>query len=175
MASAKPAAREDPPADDEGLLAAPDDPRPLGEYGLLVATFATIFSLVTAAARRQRRLPERIGPGDVLLGGVATQKLARLVTKEKVTSPVRAPFTRAATAEPGEARERPRGSGVRRAVGELMLCPFCLAQWIAAAYTLGLLFAPRATRLVAAMMSVTAVSDYLPLAYKAAENRREPQ
>ncbi len=34
-------------------------------------------------------------------------------------------------------------------------------------------FAPRVTRLIAAMMSVVAFSDFLQLAYKGAENRRD--
>lgn len=146
--------------------------RPVGEYGLLIATFATVFSAGAAAARRQGRLPERVNAGDVVLGGLATQKLSRLVAKEKVTSAVRAPFTEAEAQGP-EVQERPRGRGVRYALGELLLCPFCLAQWIAAAFALGLVFAPRFTRLVMAMNAMAAISDYLQVGYKAAENRRE--
>jgi hypothetical protein len=55
----------------------------------------------------------------------------------------------------------------------LFLCPFCLAQWIGATHAMGLVFAPRVTRLIAAMMSVVAVSDFLQLAYRGAENRRD--
>jgi hypothetical protein len=147
---------------------------PLAEYGLLIATFATLFSVGTAAARRQGRLPERVRAGDVVLGGMATQKLSRLVAKEKVTSPVRAPFTEVDEDAPGEPRERPAGrSGLRHTVGELLLCPFCLSQWIAAGFTLGLLYAPRVTRLVMAMNAMVGVSDLLQVAYKAAENRRD--
>jgi hypothetical protein len=58
-------------------------------------------------------------------------------------------------------------------IGELFLCPFCLAQWIGATHAMGLVFAPRVTRLIAAMMSVVAVSDFLQLAYRGAENRRD--
>ncbi len=38
-------------------------------------------------------MPERIGPGDILLLGVATHKLGRLLAKDWVTSFLRAPFT----------------------------------------------------------------------------------
>ncbi|MDQ4041745.1 MAG: DUF1360 domain-containing protein [Actinomycetota bacterium] len=113
--------------------------------------------------------------GDVVLGGLATQKLSRLVAKEKVTSAVRAPFTEVERTGPDEEQERPaRGGAVRRAVGELVLCPFCLAQWIAAGFTLGLLYAPRVTRLVMAMNAMAGLSDFAQIAYKAAENRRDP-
>jgi hypothetical protein len=145
------------------------------EYGVVIATFATLFSVATAAARRQGRLPPRVGAGDVVLGGLATQKLSRLVAKEKVTSAVRAPFTEVEKTGSGEEHERPaRGGGLRRAVGELLLCPFCLAQWIAAGFTLGLLYAPRVTRLVMAMNAIAGLSDFVQIAYRAAENRRDP-
>jgi hypothetical protein len=60
-------------------------------------------------------------------------------------------------------------------VGELLVCPFCLSQWIAAAFALGLMYAPRVTRLIMAMTAMVAISDFLQVAYKAAENRREPE
>ena len=148
--------------------------KPLAEYGLLIATFATLFSVGTAAARRQGRLPTRVGAADVILGGMATQKLSRMVTKDRVASPVRAPFTEAERTPSGDVEERPAGGGLRQAIGELLTCPFCLAQWIGAGFTLGLLYAPRVTRLVMAMNAMVGVSDFLQIAFKAAENRREP-
>ena len=139
------------------------------EYEGLLAAFATIFSVGVVAARRRGRMPEHVRADDIALGGIATFKVARLLSKDRVTSPVRAPFTRGEGEE-----ERPRGRGVRYVIGELFLCPFCLAQWIGAAYAMGLVFAPRVTRLIAAMMSVVALSDFLQLVYKAAETRRDP-
>ena len=148
--------------------------KPLAEYGVVLATFATLVSVGTAAARRQGRLPERVRAGDVVLGGLATQKLSRLVAKEKVTRPVRAPFTDLEPTGFDGSRERPtRDGGLRYAMGELLLCPFCLAQWIAALFTLGLLYAPRVTRLVMAMNAMAGLSDFVQVTYKAAENRRE--
>jgi hypothetical protein len=148
--------------------------KPLAEYGLLIATFTTVFSVGAAAARRQGRLPDRVRAGDVILGGMATQKLSRLVTKDRVGAPVRAPFTESERTPAGDVEERPARGGLRQAVGELLTCPFCLAQWIAAGLTLGLLYAPRFTRLVMAMNAMAGVSDFLQIAYKAAENRRQP-
>jgi hypothetical protein len=148
-------------------MAGVDEAKPLQEYGALAAAFATILSVGVAAARRQGRIPDRVPASDIALGGIATYKCARLISKDRVTSPVRAPFTRGEGEE-----ERPRGRGVRYVIGELLVCPFCLAQWIAAAYILGLVFAPRITRLLAAMMAVVGLSDFLQVAYRAAENRR---
>jgi hypothetical protein len=150
-------------------------PEPLAEYGALIATFTTIVGVGAAAAWRQGRMPERVRADDIVIGGVAAQKVARLVAKDRIASPVRAPFTEVeGKGRSAEMEERPRGRGVRRVIGELLTCPFCLSQWIAAAYVLGLVFAPRVTRFVAAMMAVVGLSDFLQIAYKAAENRRDP-
>jgi hypothetical protein len=149
------------------------EPRALGEYAAMMAAFATSFGVAVAAARRRRgTLPERIGAGDVVMAGVATQKLSRLIAKDRVTSVVRAPFTREeGPGGPAEVSEVPRGGRVRRAIGELVLCPFCLSQWVAGGFTVGLLLAPRPTRVVIGMFDMVALSDFLQVAYKAAEER----
>jgi len=145
-----------------------DEPRPLAAHGLLIATFATLLGAGIAAGRRRRDgLPERIGAGDVVMAGIATHKLSRLVTKDKVTGVLRAPFTRyEGSAGPAEIEESPRGRGLRYAIGELLVCPYCFDQWLAGAFTCGLLAAPRPTRVMAAMLNMVALSDFLQIAYK---------
>ena len=101
------------------------------------------------------------------MAGVATHKLSRLVTKDKVTGVLRAPFTRyEGSAGPAEIEESPRGLGLRYAIGELLVCPYCFDQWLAGAFTCGLLAAPRPTRVMAAMLNMVALSDFLQIAYK---------
>ena len=101
---------------------------------------------------------------------VATHKLSRTLAKDRVTSAVRAPFTRfEGDAGPGEVSEVARGRGLRRAVGELLVCPYCLGLWIAAALTAGLLVAPRATRWGASVLVALTGSDLLQIAYAKAE------
>jgi hypothetical protein len=56
-------------------------------------------------------------------------------------------------------------------VGELLVCPFCLDQWVATGYAAGLVVAPRATRFVASIMATVAISDFLQIGYKASEQR----
>jgi Protein of unknown function (DUF1360) len=102
---------------------------------------------------------------------VATHKASRLAAKDRVTSGVRAPFTRfEGDAGPGEVSEEARGSGLRRAVGELVICPYCISLWIATALAGGLVVAPRATRWVASVLSAMFGSDLLQIAYKKAED-----
>jgi hypothetical protein len=111
---------------------------------------------------------------DVALVGAATYKLSRLLTKQKVTSPLRAPFTEyAGPGGPGEVNVRPVGDGWRRSVGELVSCPFCLGVWIATAGSFGLHLAPRATRFLLATFAAVGVSDLLHFVHVDLEHRAE--
>ena len=132
-----------------------------GYLGSLTA-FGALVTLGTLAARaRGQQLPERYALSDLVLGGVATHKVSRLLSKSSVTSPVRAPFTEfEEAAGSAEHTETPQGdSGVRHTIGELLTCPFCLGQWVGTAYVAGLALAPRAARTWAAVFTVTAVAD----------------
>jgi uncharacterized protein DUF1360 len=153
---------------------APDhEHRPLGGYSVLSAIFGTSFvGGLVAVHRAGRPLPDELSVKDIVLIGIATHKLSRLITKDKVTSSVRAPFThyQEATGH-GEVSEQPRGEGLRLAIGELLVCPYCLAQWIAGAFTVGHVAAPRLTRLLASMWTAHALADAAQLAYSAAEKR----
>jgi Protein of unknown function (DUF1360) len=150
--------------------APPDEHKPLAGYALLMVAFNALCAGALVASRS--RLTERVETRDLTLLTIATHKLSRLIAKDKVTSAVRAPFTRFEDdAGPSEVSETPRGTGVRKAVGELISCPFCVAQWIAAAALFGLIYAPRTTRFVAAMFTIVAGSDFLQLAYKAAQDK----
>jgi Protein of unknown function (DUF1360) len=152
---------------------APDAERPLGSYAILTGAYVAIFGGTLLALRaRGHELPTRLAAGDVVHIGIASHKLSRLITKDKVTSFARAPFTR--FQEPGgqgEVEEQPYGHGLRLAVGELLVCPYCLAQWAATGLTLGLVGAPRFTRLFSAMLVAHSVSDFLQIAYRAAEDQ----
>jgi hypothetical protein len=161
------------PAEDAVAGYAPHEHRPLAAYAGLTAAFgATLGGALVALRAAGRELPESLSPGDLALAGVATHKVSRLLAKDKVTSFIRAPFTRyQESAGHGELEEAPRGSGAQYAIGELLVCPYCLAQWVAAGFAVGLVAAPRTTRLVAGIYAAETLSDFLQLAYKAAEER----
>jgi hypothetical protein len=151
---------------------APDRP-PLLSYAAFAALFNTLFAGGLVLARRQgRQLPERVEPRDVIIIGVASHKLSRLISKDKVTAPFRTPFTELEEkGGPSEFEESSRGTGLRRAVGDLLVCPYCLGLWVAGAFSLGLLFAPRLTRFIASLFSALTISDFFQVAYKAAEDK----
>jgi hypothetical protein len=148
--------------------------RPLGGYVVLLATYLTTVLTLGFVVRRRRTLPTRPAAADLALVAVATHKVSRMLAKDSVLAAVRMPFTRfEEPAGAGEVNESVRGKGVRHAVGELLTCPFCLAQWVATSFTFGMLLAPRATRQVASVFCAVTASDYLQLAYGAAEKKAE--
>jgi hypothetical protein len=151
----------------------PNEERPLAPYLILTGAYGAAFAGSLLALRaRGRELPERLTTADVLLIGVATHKLSRLIAKDKVTSFLRAPFTRfQESSGHGEVEEEPCGHGLRLAVGELLVCPYCLAQWVATGLTVGLIGAPRVTRVLSTVFVAHTVSDFLQAAYSAAEDR----
>ncbi|WP_367127991.1 DUF1360 domain-containing protein [Saccharothrix sp. HUAS TT1] len=139
--------------------------RPLSGYLATLCSYGALVAGATALGRRAGvRLPERVAVADAILMSLATHKASRLLTKGAVTSVLRAPFTKfEGPAGAAEVHESVRGDGVRHAAGELVTCPFCSGVWIASALTGSLVFAPRATRLAATVLSVVAVSDWLQL------------
>src|SRR5215204_6283065 len=149
----------------------PNQERPLGGYAALMAAFAAAAAAFSAwVTRSGRELPERPSPGDLALLTVATHKASRLLAKDRVTSTLRAPFTQfEGDAGPGEVSENARGRGLRRAVGELVVCPYCLGLWVAAAFAAGLVVAPRPTRWAAGVLAVVFGSDVLQIIYSKAE------
>jgi hypothetical protein len=146
---------------------------PLSSYGVLAGVFNLVFALFLLVARvTGRPIPERIGAGDIALLGIATHKVSLVGAQDAVASPLRAPFTELREKEsPKNVDEKPRGEGLRRSVGELLTCKFCLSVWVASFFTYGLLLAPRLTRLVATVFAVVTVSDHLHQTYKALMNR----
>ena len=156
---------------------APHEHRPLDGYAAAMSGFGVLAaSLAVATKVTGRPVPERPSAQDVILISIATHKLSRILTKDAVTSPLRAPFTRYShpigSAEIAE-EVRSEGSSVRHSVGELLSCPFCLAVWVATGLTGGLVLAPRLTRLVATTFTAVAASDFLQMAYTMAKESAE--
>ena len=152
--------------------------RPLaGDLGAMGVYLGLVSAAAAAVRASGRELPERIPFGDALLLTVGTFRLARRLAKDPVTSPLRAPFTRFQGASGhAEVAEEVRVHGAaRNADGELLTCPFCLAQWVGTGFVFGYVTAPRATRLAALTMTMVAGSDVLQFAYDAIQNGGLPK
>jgi Protein of unknown function (DUF1360) len=149
-----------------------DRPRPLAGYAAVIGAYGAATGAFAAWMKRTgRKPPEQIETRDLALITVATHKLTRLIARDRVTSVIRAPFTRFQDDDgPGEVDEAARGSGLRRTLGELLVCPYCLSMWTATAFVAGLVVSPRATRLVSSTFTVLAGADLLQIGYSKAES-----
>lgn len=145
------------------------DPERLAGYAALIGIYsAGITGFGLYLRRSGRRLPTKVDPADVALLGVATFKLSRLVSRASVTGVVRAPFTRRKGHLKGpEVQDAPRGRGMRRSVGELLTCPFCIAQWLGTILVGSYAVAPDGTRLAATALSAVAIADALQYGHAA--------
>src|SRR5215204_23805 len=149
--------------------------RPLGAYLVLIGLFNLTFALFLLATKASNRsIPQRVRPYDIVLFGVATHKLSHLLSNDAVTSAIRAPFTEYQEMQsPSNVEEQARGTGLRKAIGELLICVFCVGHWIAAFFAYGLVLAPALTRFVASIFAILTVSDYLHQAYMAAKKKAQ--
>lgn len=143
---------------------------PLGGYSLLLGTYFVTFLTLLAKVKSRDGLPDAVPFRDIALLGVAAHKVARHITNDAVTSPVRAYFNRYGhSASTGEVSEVPRRTGLARAVGELLSCPWCAAGWCSMGFGFSYAFNPRLTRFVASIFTIEALADFLHIAYDAAK------
>jgi len=138
------------------------EPRPLGGLLGLIGAYLTFVAVGAAWVTRKGRWPKFVRADDLALGIVATHRLSMILTRDSVASPIRAPFTRfEGPAGEGRLNEVVRGTGWRKALGELLTCPFCLAQWVATLWAFAFLLFPRPTRMAAAILTTVTGAGWL--------------
>ena len=151
---------------------APSERLPLAGYMVTLLCFVAGFALV--ARRIGRRAGYRPKVSDVLLLGASTHKLTRIVAKDFVTAPLRAPFTRRGEPEgAGEVHDIPRGKALRQTLGNLVSCPYCLGPWTGTALAAALVLRPRETRFTLAVLTAVAISDFLHQRYATLNEARK--
>jgi hypothetical protein len=151
-----------------------DESRPLGGHVALVSVFAGAVATVAVAQRKSGRpLPERLPAEDLVLMSIGTYKLSRLIAKDRITSFMRAPFTRykGESERPSEVSEEARGTGLQRAIGELLVCPYCLGQWVGTGFLAIYLREPRLARTLAGLFAIVSGADLLQEAWIAVDKR----
>lgn len=146
----------------------------LGSYAAFVGLFGVGLGAVLWRAHRLGFVPERVPVGDSILLGIATHKLTRLVTKDWVTAPFRAPFVEyRGSAGSGEVKEKSRGTGLRKAIGDLVTCSYCSGPWVALGLVASYLEAPRETRTVAGILAAVTMSDWLHRGYETLGKKKD--
>lgn len=149
-----------------------DTYQPFGAYAVLTAVFSAGLAAGLLSAHRRGRLPDQIQTKDIIVLGLATHKLARLLTKDSVTSFMRAPFVHLEDKSgTNSLTETARGRGLQRSIGELLSCPECTDHWVASGLVLGLLHAPRLTRVISGLYASLAIGDLSQFVYVGLKSR----
>lgn len=129
-----------------------ETPTETTDYALLSLTYGGLLAGVALGARRRPPLTT----GELVPLSAATFALTKLIVHEKVEGWVREPFV-----EEDAAGRRPRGRGLRYAVGELLTCTRCTGAWSALALTALTLHAPRTGSAVTGVLATSAGNDFL--------------
>ena len=134
--------------------------QPLPQLSLLVLAQLGIFCFIVLLGAI-RRYP-KIRLADFVLLGIGTHKLSRIVAKDRVTAPLRAPFTEfKSSAGSGEVEEDTRGTGLQQVIGELISCPYCMSVWVASALLFLFIVNRRLARLLCKWLALITASHFL--------------
>ncbi len=97
-----------------------------------------------------------VGYFEVLILGLATYRIANIVSTEKIAKPLREPFVDEVVKD-GELVEQPKRRGFLGATGLLLYCPSCSGVWIAALLVYAYLLWPVATFLFVLILALSGI------------------
>ena len=144
------------------------DPPSFAYFALMASWTAGMVGMAKIGEHRFQ--PFTFGGG--LSYALATHGLARIVSTETVTLPLRSPFVDREYRDDGECIETPKGTGLRKAIGELVTCPYCCSTWAAAMFMAGRLIRPNATRVLMNVIAAGAAANMLHRAFSALEKQK---
>ncbi len=134
------------------------------DYVALEVVFATgLAGVVALTTRRTRSKVVPISRAELPALAIATFALADVVSKERISTWLREPFVvESADHRPVE----PAGSGIRRAIGELLTCSRCAGTWSALGL-LGLRTAfPTTGQVTINVLALTGANDVLQAGFR---------
>ncbi len=129
-----------------------ETPTERSHYALISVAYASLLGASAAAARERPLLQS----SELVPLSAATFALAKLLVHEKVETWVRAPFV-----EESEDGKKPKGRGLRFAVGELLTCTRCSGAWSALALVSLRSHSPDLAKTITTVLSVSAGNDFL--------------
>ena len=104
--------------------------------------------------------PSAVNSFDFLLLCLATFRITELITSDSITKFLRDPFvTRKKVRNPDgseEVKVKPEGRGIKRFIGELIICPWCIGVWIGTFLSYFYILTPGPARVFLIAISVAA-------------------
>jgi len=132
-----------------------NETRPYGYYVLLIALYQALYGLFLMGYRDKKHRLESISTLDLLTLGLATLRVSKALSEDEIMAVLRKPVI-----EVRDGERRPKGQGLRRALGKLVSCPTCTGTWVAAFFGYALHLWPRETRPLLAIMSASGVEQF---------------
>jgi hypothetical protein len=132
-----------------------NEPIPYAYYAMLIALYQALYGLFLLMYRGKKDSLESITPLDLTMLGLATLRISKTISEDEIAAVVRRPLI-----ETESGQKRPRGDGLRWALGKLVLCPTCTGTWVAAFLGYGLHLFPRHTRPLLAIMSASGAEQF---------------
>lgn len=123
-------------------------------YALLIGLYQALFGSFIYLYRRWSHPLEQLTALDLSLLGLATMRLSKLVSEDEITAILREPLI-----DESGGTKQPKGHGLRRSLGKLVLCPTCTGTWIASFLAYALHLSPRYARPFLAIMAASGISQ----------------
>jgi hypothetical protein len=150
---------------DAAIAGRPSKP-PYGAYAGILGTYAGALGIAGVLARALGREPRSETTLDLAVLCIATFKTARTITRDDVTSFIRAPFVEGEAG--GDNAEAPiESGGLQQAIGELVTCSRCVGTWAAAGLATTQILAPRFGRLLTWSLAAAGANDFLQAGFVA--------
>lgn len=130
----------------------------------LIGIFLTVFTVFSSQLPVIRKRGDRFSlkPFDLLLLGLSTLRLGRMIAYDRVAEPLREPFAKTVPDETGAGMTvEAKGKGARNSLGQLLSCPICAGTWISAGLVYGLHMLPNPTRVFLAITATTGLAEVL--------------
>jgi hypothetical protein len=129
------------------------------DYAAINALWISLAAGIAVAAHgRASRDP--IQNRELVPMAAATFAISKAVARERIGTWVREPFV-----EQDEG-QRPKGRGIRRAIGELVTCTRCVGTWSALGIVGLRVLHPEAGRTVSYVLASSAANDWLQAGFK---------
>lgn len=133
----------------------------LGEMALYVV----LHMVLLTAVWRFGHAPLPLEPLYLVLLTLAVYRGAHILSNEKITKPIRAPFIRTRENEEGKEVEQPVNEGLRGAIGTLICCPSCTGIWVATVLVYGYLLAPFPATILIIILALSAGERLVTMVY----------
>lgn len=146
---------------DETAAVAPASAR---DYALVNGSYMTALAgLALALHRRDGDRDDPLSVREIVLLCMATFTIADVFAHERIATWIRAPFdVETDDHRPGQ----PRGSGLRRTIGELMACSRCVGSWGALGLMALRTASPPAAGVVTTVFAAAAANDFLQAGFR---------